>query len=253
LQRGLIFALMEVTASIYNKANLFFLQRYGGADAVAQYSASAQLVDGIASLVSILLMQSVMFPLFVKLWDEDRGQVSPLARNTARWLLAAGLLLMFFLFIESDRLILLIFGPQYRDAVWVQKYLVFTIVAGFIHNLAAFLMMSMRRERLLLVFYLGGLVFNLLCCRLIMPGQPLLGAALAMVLTKAGVALLTVSYCQRHLGLLPGRALLQLAATSLVGILIYSLTINHLPRVAAGFLGMAPTLGLLWYWWRGRE
>jgi hypothetical protein len=56
------------------------------------------------------------------------------------------------------------------------------------HNLAAFLMITMRLQRLLLIFYLGGLAFNLAWCSLVMPRYPLMGAALAMVLTKGGVA-----------------------------------------------------------------
>lgn len=253
LQRGLIFALMEVTAITYNKANLFFLQRYAGADGVAQYSVTWSMVDGFSGLVSNLLLQSVMFPLFVRLWEVDRSQVSRLAQNTARWLLAAAALLMFVLFIESDRLIGLIYGPQYREAVWLQKYLVPTVACAFLHNLAAFLMMSMRMERLLLIFYLGGLVFNLLWCAFIIPAAPLTGAALAMVFTKGLVALLTISYCQRHLGLIPLRSLGQLAAAALGGACLYFLGIKHLPREVAEALALIPTLAQTWHWWRGRK
>jgi len=250
LQRGLVFALMEVTAITYNKANLFFLQRYAGADGVAQYSVTWSLVDGFSGLVSNLLLQSVLFPLFVQLMEVDHRQVSRLARNTARWLLTAAAVLMFVLFIESDRLIGLIYGPHYQDAVWLQKYLVPTVACAFLHNLAAFLMMSMRRERLLLIFYLGGLAFNLLWCAFAIPAAALTGAALAMVFTKGLVALMTISYCQRELGLIPLRPLGQLAAAALAGACLYFLGINHLPREAAETLALAPTLTLAWHWWR---
>lgn len=253
LRRCLVFAIIEVTAIIYNKANLFFLERYAGADGVAQYSTTWQLVDGISGLVSGLLLQSVLFPLFVQLWEVDRHQVSRLARNTASWLLAAALPLMFVLAVESDRLLPLIYGSHYRDAVWLQKYLVITVVCAFLHNLAAFLMISMRRERLLLVFYLGVLVLNLLWCALVIPRAPLAGAALAMVLTKGVVALMTISYCQRHLGMIPGRPLLQLATVALAGAFFYLLGLKHLPREAAEALALIPILGLAWHWWRVRQ
>ena len=251
LGRGLIFALMEVSAITYNKANLFFLQRYAGADGVAQYSVTWQMVDGFSGLVSNLLLQSVLFPLFVQLWEVDRTQVSRLAQNTARWLMAAAAVLMFVLFIESDRLIGLIYGPHYHQAIWLQKYLVPTVACAFLHNLAAFLMMSMRQERLLLIFYVGGLAFNLLWCSLIMPLKPLMGAALAMVLTKGLVAAMTISYCQRSLALIPLKSLSQLAAAVLVGACLYFLSLSHLPREAAETLALTPTLALAWLWWRG--
>jgi O-antigen/teichoic acid export membrane protein len=249
-QRGLVFALIEITAIIYNKANLFFLQRYGGADGVAQYSVTSQIVDSASGLVSNLLLQSILFPLFVQLWDEDRTQVSRLAQNAARWLLAAALPLMFFLAVESDRLIILIYGPHYQDAVWLQKILVAIIVCGFLHNLAALLMISMRRERLLLVFYLGGLVVNLLACSLLIPTLALLGAGLAIVLTKVAVTSLTLSYCQRQLRLIPREPFLHLAGAALAGLLAYLVTKPFLPRELAEALALIPFLALAWRWWR---
>ena len=113
---------MEITASIYNKANLFFLQKYGGAESVAQYSAAWQVVDGFSSLVSGLVLQNILYPVFVRLWNQDRPAVIPLAQNTAKWLLVLALPLMFFFWIESDRLIPLIYGKSYIQAIWVQEY-----------------------------------------------------------------------------------------------------------------------------------
>jgi O-antigen/teichoic acid export membrane protein len=159
---------------------------------------------------------------------------------------------MFVLFIESDRIITLVYGPNYPEAIWLQKLLAVTVVFAFMHNLAAFLMISMRFQRLLLFFYLGGLAFNLAWCTLVMPRAPLLGAALAMVLTKGGVACLTVSFCQRRLGLMPRRPLLQLGLAVLAGALLYLLGHGRLPREAAEGLAMAPTLVLAGRWWLRR-
>jgi O-antigen/teichoic acid export membrane protein len=250
LRLGGVFALIEVTAIIYNKANLFFLQRYAGADAVAQYSVSWGLVDGISVLVSSLLLQSILYPLFVRLWETDRDQVPRLARNTARWLLAAALVVMFFLFLESDRLIPLIFGPKYHEAIWLQKVLVLTVAFAFLHNLAAFLMISMGVTQLLLGFYLTGLVINLLWCSLVIPLDPLLGSALAMVVTKGGVAALTVGFCQWRLGLLPKKPLLHLALAASAGVLLYLIAAGRLPRELAEALALAPILALAFSWWR---
>ena len=105
LQRGLVFVLLQLAANTYNKANLFFLQRYAGAQVVGQYSATWQIVDGISALVSTVLLQSVLYPLFVRLWEVDKAQVSRLARKATRWLLAIAWPLTFLLYIESDRLI----------------------------------------------------------------------------------------------------------------------------------------------------
>lgn len=252
-QRGLVFALIEIVAILYNKANIFFLQHYGGTDGVAQYSVTSQTVESVSGIVANLLLQSVLFPLFVKLWEVDKSQVTRLAQNSARWLLAAALPLMFVLAVESDRIIILIYGPHYQAAVWLQKILVITVLCGFLHNLAALLMISMRRERLLLVYYLVGLGVNLLSCRLLIPAIPLLGAALAIIITKVAVASLTLSHCQRHLSLIPKESLINIAWTSLAGLLLYFLGRPHLPRELAEALALAPILTLTYHWWRQRN
>jgi O-antigen/teichoic acid export membrane protein len=245
---SMVFTLMAITTIIYNKANIFFLQKYAGADGVAQYSVTWQMVDGISCLVSNLLLRNVLFPLFVKLWTTDRSELSRIAESAGRWLLIASLPIMFILFIESDRIIGFIYGTAYSQAVWMQKVLVVTVVFAFLHNLAAYLMVAMKKEWLLLAFYLGGLAVNLMCCGLLIPANPLLGSVLAIVITKGGVALLTVPYCHLELALVSGRALAALAATSLSGLFLYFLGINTLGREVAEISALIPLLALAWRW-----
>jgi O-antigen/teichoic acid export membrane protein len=249
LRLGLVFGLIEVAAIIYNKANLFFLQKSAGAHGVAQYSVAWQTVDGISSLVSNVLLQSILFPLFVKFWEVDRSKVSHLAQHTARWLLLAALAVMFVLSIESDRIITVIYGPNYQQAIWMQQILSVTVAFAFFHNLAAFLMISMGLQRLLLAFYLSGLGFNLLWCSLVIPRAPLLGAALAMILTKGVVACLTVSFAQRRLGLISWQGLLQVGLAVGLGGSLYFLGHNRLPREASEALALIPLLILAGKWW----
>ena len=242
--------LMAIAAIVYNKANIFFLQRFGGPTHVAQYSVTWEMVDGISTLTVTLLLKNILFPLFVKLWETDRVELARLVRNSTEWLLAAALPIMFVLFIESDRIIALIYGPAYGDAVWMQKYLVPTIVIGFLHNLAAYLMISMKHELLLLSFYLGGLVFNIICCAVFIPANPLLGSVVAIVLTKAVVAAATVSTCQLRFGLISKTAPFHLISTAALGAILYLLSRIYLFREASEILALLPVLTLACYRWR---
>jgi O-antigen/teichoic acid export membrane protein len=247
---SIVFTLMAIATILYNKANIFFLQKFGGAAQVAQYSVTWEMVDGIACLISNLLLKNILFPLFVGLWDTDRVELARLVRNAAKWLMAAALPIMFVMFIESDRLIGLIYGPAYGDAVWMQKYLVATIAIGFMHNLAAYLMISMKQEFLLLSFYVGGLLFNLVCCTVLIPANPLLGSVLAIVLTKGVVAIATVSNCQLRFGLISKKVLFHLAATVALGAGLFIFAKSFFFREAAEILALLPVLPLAWHWYR---
>jgi O-antigen/teichoic acid export membrane protein len=246
---GLIFVLMALAAILYNKNNIFFLQRFAGPEGVAQYSVTWQMVDGISALTSNLLLKNVLFPLFVNLNRRDSGELASVARNCARWLLLAALPIMFVLAVESDRLIGLIYGEGYVQAVRLQKALAITVVCSFIHNLAAYLMVSMKKERLLLGFYLAGLAFNLIVCVIVIHRLPLVGAVAAIVLTKGFMVLLTAGYCQKAVGLIRKETWAQTVAVVIAGAAFYALGRCWLTREVAEVLAMLPAvaLGLKWY------
>jgi O-antigen/teichoic acid export membrane protein len=253
LRRVLIFAVMEVASILYNKANIFFLQKYAGSVGVAQYSATYQIIDGCSAIAATLILQSILFPLFVKFWDTDRHEVILLARASARWLLGAGLLLMLVLWAESDRIIPLIYGPHFSDAIWLQRYLVVTILFALLHNLAGFLLISMRLERFLVMVYLVGLAFNLVFCWLVIPTNPLWGAALAIILTKGGMALVTFGFVQRRLKIFPLEDMLVVLGSSLASLFLYWGCLFFLRRGWALLVAVLVLLGLLQYFWAQRN
>jgi O-antigen/teichoic acid export membrane protein len=247
-RESMVFTLMAMAAIGYNKANIFFLQRYAGADGVAQYSVTWQLVDGISCLVSNLLLKNILFSIFVKLWATDGNEFHRMAKNAARWLLLVSLPFLFILNIESDRIITWIYGTGYSQAIWMQKWLALTVAFAFVHNLAAYLMVAMKKEWLLLAFYIGGLALNIACCALMIPAAPLQGTVLAIVLTKGVVAVLTVSYCQLKLALFSGRTFLSLGAAALSGGFLYVIGTRYVFREVAEIAALIPILALAWWW-----
>ena len=129
-----------------------------------------------------------------------------------------------------------------------------TILFSFFHNLAGFLLISMRLERLLVVVYLGALAINLLVCGTVIPRAPLWGAALAIILTKGGMAVATFGFIQRRLKILNLRDLLEIMGSFLGGVALYKGSLLFLRR------GWALTVGVLfmsalWRYWgvRGKR
>ena len=109
-------------------------------------------------------------------------------------------------------------------------------------------MIGMRRHKLLLGFYLSGLVVNVICCLTLIPWQPLEGAALTLTITKVWVAILTVGYFQavaRPMSL-PQWGLMLLTIALSVG-LWWGLG-PLVPREVAELAGLLPLLALFWRW-----
>jgi O-antigen/teichoic acid export membrane protein len=247
-KHGSVFVLMALAAILYNKANLYFLQGQAGPTKVAQYSVTWELVDGVSILVSNLLLRSVLYPLFVRLWKHDRSEFKRLANNSVRWLIGISIPIMFVLFIESDRIIGLVYGGAYQDAMWMQKWLAGTIICGFVHNLSAYLMMSQGKQRLLLVIYIGGLALNLVLCATLIPADPLLGACLAMLCTKAAVAVTTTTYCQLHMRIIDLKSMWRIALACLCAAALYFVTYPLGVREISEVLALVPFVYLVLQW-----
>ncbi|UJX42115.1 oligosaccharide flippase family protein [Desulfovibrio sp. JY] len=247
-KHGSVFVLMALAAILYNKANLYFLQSNGGPTKVAQYSVTWELVDGVSILVSNLLLRSILYPLFVRLWKNDRSEFKRLANNSVRWLIGISIPVMFVLFIESDRLIGLVYGGAYHDAMWMQKWLAGTIICGFVHNLSAYLMMSQGKQRLLLFIYIGGLAVNLTLCATLIPADPLLGTCLAMLLTKAVVAVTTTSYCQATMRIIDVKSMWRIAAACAAGAGLYFAAMPLGIREISEGLALVPFIFLVMQW-----
>ena len=193
---ALVFALIEILGIIYNKTNIFFLEEATGVKGVAFYSATWNLVDPVSTLASEQLLGWVVFPLLATLWWENRSRVNTLVRSNARLLMAVALPIMFFLHAESGMLIGLVYPAEYKDAVWMQQYLVWTILLSFENNLFAYVMMVAGAAKVLLSFAAVATVLNLIFNAVLVPSQGLAGGCLVIILTKLVMTLLTFAYCQ---------------------------------------------------------
>lgn len=248
MKSGIIFTLMAGCAMCYNKINVFFLKAHGSDAAVGGYSVAWETVEGLSVLVSSALLGKVIFPLLARYWRENRDAFRRLAGQTARSLWAASLPVIFLICVESDRFLPFVYGPGYADASTAQRLLTPCLATAFLHNLAAYAMIGMRQHKLLLGFYLSGLVVNIICCLTLIPWMPLEGAALTLTITKVWVAILTVGYFQavaRPMSLLQWGLMLLTIAVSVS--LWWGLS-PLVPRELAELAGLLPLLALFWRW-----
>ena len=248
MKHGLIFTCMAACAMFYNKINVIFLKQYGGNADVGGYGVAWETIEGLSVLVSSALLGKVIFPLLARHWQQDRAAFSQLAGQTARTLWAAALPIIFLICVESDRFLPFIYGQNYESAVRAQQLLTPCLATAFLHNLAAYAMIGMRRHRLLLAFYVSGLVLNIICCFTLIPAMPLEGAALSLTITKVWVAILTVGFFQWAARPMSARQWLLMLAAIMVSLALWWLTGKMAPREVAELVGLVPLLALFWRW-----
>ena len=247
-RKGLVFTCISICAIFYNKMNVFFLKKYGGDAAVGAYSVSWEVVDGLSILISSALLGKVVYPILAKLWDTDRVEFQKLAGQTTRSLWAACMPLIYIICVESDRILAFVYGEHYTIAVTAQRILTPCIATAFLHNLAAYAMMSMRKTSLLMVFYSSGLVVNIILCAYLTAIMPLEGAALSITLTKLWVAICTVSYFQYIAKPMLNKEWLLVIFVPLLAFVLWFGLSPYTHRLVAEVIGLVPLLLLLWKW-----
>ncbi len=191
-----VFALIDILGNFYNKTNIFFLEKAAGMTGVAYYTATWNIVDGISILASSQFLGWVIFPILATTFSQDKNKLGPLVRNNALWLLAVAFPVIAVLYVESNFIIGLVYPREYADAVWMQRYLVWTIIFSFENNLFCYLMMVVGAGRMVLGFAAIVTAINLILNWTLINSYGLLGGCLVIILTKLTMTLLTFSYCQ---------------------------------------------------------
>lgn len=191
-----VFASIEILQNIYTRTNVFFIESAAGVKGVAYYSATWVIVDGISWVGVEQLVGWVLFPMLALLWNRSNREFSVLITTGFLWLLAAALGIMFLLAVESEFIIRLVYPAEYADAVWMQRYLVWTILLSLIQYFFAHVMIAIGGARPLLVFSCIAMAANLALNMTIVPLLGLLGGCLVIIITKLIMAVFTVLYCQ---------------------------------------------------------
>jgi O-antigen/teichoic acid export membrane protein len=241
-----VFALIDILANIYTRTNVLFLEGATGLKGVAYYSATWILVDSVSWFTAEQLMGWVILPVLAKLWLSKSEHFGLLIRQTAQWLMAFALPLMFVLGAESGSIIGLIYPAEYGPAIWMQKLLVWTIPLTFVHYLCAYVMMVMGAAGLLLTFSVGAMAINLVLGITLVPSLGLIGGCLLIILTKLVMAALTFGYCQTRLKLFRITDLLYPAGPGCLCLGLFALLEPYAGLHSAVIVSLALYTGILW-------
>lgn len=241
-----VFALIDILANVYTRTNVLFLEGATGVKGVAYYSATWLLVDSVSWFTVEQLMGWVILPVLAKLWLAQSEHFGLLIRQTAQWLMAVALPLVFLLAAESGSIIGLIYPSEYAPAIWMQKLLVWTIPLTFLHYLGAYVMMVMGAARLLLTFSVAAMAINLVLGITLVPSLGLVGGCLVIILTKLVMAVLTFAYCQKRLKLFRISHLLYPGGLGCLCLGLFGLLEPYTGLHVAVFVSLALYTGILW-------
>ncbi len=145
----LVFAGLPLALAIffnsYHEVTRIIIQKTVGSSGAGYYSAAVLPYMALESTVIIAIMGAV-FPVLSRLHLTDRPGLTSLYRRMSRYLFMLSLPVALYCIFLGDELILIMFGPEYLDAVPVLKMLGPVFVLMFQNYLLYNAMVACRRE-----------------------------------------------------------------------------------------------------------
>lgn len=222
---ALPFALVSVYPLAQSNLNTLILSRTATVEAVGWFAAATTLI-GMIKLIPVILMRA-MFPVFSKASTRD-GQAPSRAlqkvyQKSFTYLLIIGLAVAVGTFLTAERIVPIVFGDGFEEAVLALRVLAWVPLVGFVGHANGNLLIAMGKEKLFMVTEGVFAVVYAVLAFVLVPLFGYIGASYAMLgPTAIGFVFYTV-LCHRVLGLsLPWkRALAATAAAGLMAACVY--------------------------------
>lgn len=176
---------------IYFRIDVFILANVRPSSEVGIYGLAYQFFE--SSLAIPIFFSNALYPWLIKIYEQDLKAFKNQLIQWLKILTAVAILLTLLLFIIAQ-LIPLIYNGQFQGSVKALQILALGMPFFFASALLWHCLIILDRQKLLILIYLSGAVFNLLANLIFIPLFGFLSAAVITTLSEALVlALLTIA------------------------------------------------------------
>jgi O-antigen/teichoic acid export membrane protein len=188
IKTAVFFALCEVLWMIYFKIDQVMLPTIKGETELGWYS-KGYLIVNFLSLIPMLLM-TVMFPVLSHLYEKEKNRLRKTSERLFRYLTTIVLFLVPVIFILSDKIITIIYGPDNPHPIAALKILIFAALFVFPVHLLSHILASSNRHKTLALMNFLGVVVNIGLNLILIPKFSYSGAGIATIATQAMLCVL---------------------------------------------------------------
>lgn len=183
IRTAVFFALCEVLWMIYFKIDQVMLGKLQGEIEVGWYN-KGYLIVNFLSLIPMLLM-TVMFPVLSNLYEKEKNRLKQTSERLFRYLITTALCLAPAIFILSDKLITILYGPDNPHPIIALKILIFAAIFIFPVHLLSHILASSNRHKTLALVNFSGVIINIGLNFILIPKFSYKGAGIATIITQA--------------------------------------------------------------------
>jgi O-antigen/teichoic acid export membrane protein len=177
---------------IYLRANIFFVNAYGGKVDVGLYNA-ASAISGLAYFVPMVIV-TTLTPALYRRYNDDRPSFERVFAHLTNILTVGLVCISCVVTVFADRIIVLLYGPSFQPAAGVLALNVWTLIPVAFGLTSSVWLGAGKRTSVLLSRTLCGCAVNLTLNMLLVPKFGILGAALATLVAMFVASTLTLLF-----------------------------------------------------------
>lgn len=209
---------------IYLRADILILSLFKTQAEVGLYGAAYKIIDVLSSLP--FMFAGIILPLLVVAWQEkDRFKFDKILQKSFDILALAAIPMVVGAQFLADEIIVLVAGPDFKEAGDIFRLLIFAIAAIFLGNMMAHAIIAVKKQKKVIWIYIFTSVTSLVGYLWLIPRFSYFGAAAVTIYSETAIALLSTIFICRYLKFkIKITAILKsLAASLLMAIVIIAL------------------------------
>jgi O-antigen/teichoic acid export membrane protein len=181
LKEAIPIAIASVFTIIYFRIDIVMLSFLRGDTEVGFYSAAYRLTDALVFLPTVITTST--FPLMSKYYKDSVDSFNFAYTRTFKYLFATGLLIAILVTFASDKIIHIVYGPEYQSSAIALQILIWTTAIMFITTLIGTTCISSGNQQIVSQRAIIAALLNVILNLILIPWIGYTGAAIATVLS----------------------------------------------------------------------
>ena len=233
-KQTLPFAMLAGAMSVLFDIDTVILSYFKGDTEVGLYQSAMKIISTIA--VIPLILEGSFFPLLSRVYKQE-NQFNDISKQLMTTLLYLGIPMTIGILALADKIIMLVYGPNFTEATRVLQILSLVLLLRFILRGYEILLLALGKQKTILYVIVCAALFNVAFNIYCIPKYGMLGAALAAALSHFLVltAYMLITKQNKQMVYFEKSLLVILISGLLPGILIYSFRSYHLGFLIIGY------------------
>lgn len=240
IRQARTFALIVICVTVYWKADVIMLETMRSNEEVGYYSAAYRLLAILFVLIDSFV--NSLFPVISNYFKSSERQFEVVCKKSLRLLVLVTVPFAVALSLQSEKIILLLYGTNFLPSMRVLQILIWTIIPYAISQIFAYALVASNNQKIDLAVNASSMLVNILLNYMFIPRFGFIGATVATLVSINFYVALQIPFVFRKLikfeykTMIGGLVRITLAAL-VMGIFIFLLRhINLLAVLPLSFL-----------------